>query len=199
VLPEAYSRVTNPERFGLLHDTAVRLLERLELEFDVERTEGHGIDAELEKRIVLARPSVRMLPRNAMAAPLVVAFSTFPGLHVRFGRWCMMAFPHCGCDACNEQVEGEIERLTSNINDVTAGCFQEAIIMHGNGDAWIEWELWSVDEHFGQNSSRLNPDYARHLAAEGGPLSYRWEPWPRRTASENRTPRSISEHNAGLG
>ena len=38
--PKAYSRVTNPERFEVLHEVAVRLLERLALEFDVERTEG---------------------------------------------------------------------------------------------------------------------------------------------------------------
>lgn len=37
--PEAYSRVTNPERFASLHDSASRFLHRLEGEFETERRE----------------------------------------------------------------------------------------------------------------------------------------------------------------
>ncbi len=178
---EAYSRVTNPERFGLLHETAGRLLEQLELEFDIERFEGYGLDAELEQRYVLARPSIRMLPQKATAAPLVVAFSAFPGLQIRFGRWCMIAFPSCGCDTCKENAQGEIERMTLHVNDLTAGRFHEEINIHTDGDAWRESEFWSVGEHSSRQSSRLSPDRARQLAAEGGQLSHYWEPWPRRT------------------
>ena len=177
---EAYSRVTNPERFLVLHEAAVRLLERLALEFKVERTEGHGLDVELENRYLVARPSIRMLPQKATAAPLVVVFSAFPGLHIRFGHWCMIAFPNCGCDACNENAEGEIERLTSHINDVTASRFREDIRIHPNGNAWRESEFWSVGAHSIQQSSRLNPDCARQLVAAGDQLSHHWESWPRR-------------------
>ena len=42
--PEAYSRVTDPERFRDLHDFAVGLLGRLEATFDVERLEGDDLD-----------------------------------------------------------------------------------------------------------------------------------------------------------
>jgi hypothetical protein len=59
---EAYSRVTNPERFAPLHDVAAELLDRLELEFDAERTEGYGLDPELEEGCKLARPSVTLVP-----------------------------------------------------------------------------------------------------------------------------------------
>ncbi len=52
---KAYSRATNSERFASLHDVAAELLYRLELEFDVERTEGHGLDPELEEGCKLAR------------------------------------------------------------------------------------------------------------------------------------------------
>ena len=41
---EAYSRVTNPERFQPLHDAATELLDRLEREFAVERLEGRDAD-----------------------------------------------------------------------------------------------------------------------------------------------------------
>ena len=39
---EAYSRVTNPERFLPLHGSVERLLGRLEATFDVEREEGYA-------------------------------------------------------------------------------------------------------------------------------------------------------------
>jgi hypothetical protein len=42
--PEAYSRVTNPERFRPLHTFMVELICRLEAAFDVERLEGYGLD-----------------------------------------------------------------------------------------------------------------------------------------------------------
>ena len=46
---EAYSRVTNPERFACLHNTAAELLDRLEREFAAEREEAYGLDPELEE------------------------------------------------------------------------------------------------------------------------------------------------------
>ncbi len=117
------------------------------LEFEVERAEGYGVDPELEKRYPqLARPSIRLLPRDAAAAPLVVAFSAFPGLHVRFGRWCMMAFPSCGCDACDETAEDEIEHLTSLIDDLAAGRFREVVRLNPNDDASGASEVWSAGE-----------------------------------------------------
>ena len=73
----AYSRVTNPERFGPLHPSMLEILGRLENNFDVERTEGYGLDEELEKGLDLARPSVRLTPKDPEAAPIVVAFLTF--------------------------------------------------------------------------------------------------------------------------
>ena len=90
---EAYSRVTNPERFASLHDVAAELLDRLEIEFDAERAEGYGLDPELEEGYKLARPSVTLVPRDVGAAPIVVAFSAFPGVLVHFGRWCTGCFP----------------------------------------------------------------------------------------------------------
>ena len=68
-LLEAYSRVTNPERFASLHDVAAELLDRLELEFDAERAEGYGLDPELEEGCKLARPSVRLVPRERRCRP----------------------------------------------------------------------------------------------------------------------------------
>ena len=65
--PEAYSRVTNPERFRPLHTFMVELIGRLEATFDIDRLEGYGLDDELE-RVDLVRPSVKLLPRDTSAA-----------------------------------------------------------------------------------------------------------------------------------
>ena len=48
---EAYSRVTEPERFKPLHDWALEAVERLQTEYEVILEEGTGIDAELEAAI----------------------------------------------------------------------------------------------------------------------------------------------------
>ena len=117
----AYSRVTNAERFLPLHTAMLEIIDRLLDDFKVERTEGFGLDEDLERGLVLARPDVKITPRNPDAAPIVVAFTTFPGLHVRFGRWYTEFFPVCGCDACDESAEGEIDRLNDMVDDVTAG------------------------------------------------------------------------------
>ena len=75
----------------------------------------------------LARPDVKLTPVDPNAAPIVMAFTAFTGLRVRFGRWYVEPFPDCGCDACDESAEGEIERLSEMVDDVTAGRFREAI------------------------------------------------------------------------
>ena len=102
---EAYSRVTNPERFQPLHAAATELLDRLEREFAVERSEVHDADDELA-RIRLAGTPVRLVPHDPQAAPILVAFTDFPGLHLRFGSWRTEPFPNCGCDACDEMPDG---------------------------------------------------------------------------------------------
>ena len=161
---EAYSRVTNPERFASLHDVAAELLDRLELEFDAERAEGYGLDPELEEGYKLAHPSVTLVPRDVGAAPIVVAFSAFPGVLVRFGRWCTAAFPTCGCDAGHEAAESETERLKSQIDNLTAGRFREAIRIPAEGAAWKESEFWSGGGRCAQKS-QLDPARARQLVA----------------------------------
>jgi Family of unknown function (DUF6226) len=175
---EAYSRVTNPERFASLHDVAAELLDRLEREFEAERREAYGLDPELEQGCNPSRPSVALLPRDIGAAPLVVAFSGFPGLRARFGRWYVVAFPTCGCDACDETAERETERLRSLIDNMTAGHFREAIRVRPDGTEWKESEFGSTGAHCAEEL-RLDQAYARKLLDAGSRSSYQWAPWPR--------------------
>ena len=175
--PEAYSRVSEPERFRPLHNVALRLLEQLRTEFKVDQFEGYGLDSELET-VDLARPSVRLVPRDPKAAPLAIAFTTFPGLKVRVGRWHTVAFPTCGCDACDETANDEATRLAELVDDVTAGRFREKLSVPLAGNGWQESESWSV-RHRHLSRSQIDRARAREMLAVDGRSSIEWAPWPR--------------------
>jgi hypothetical protein len=119
------------------------LLDRLELAFHVDGIEGYDLDRELEAGCKLVRPCVTLVPRDEGAAAIVVAFSAFPGLLLRCGRWWTTAFPACGCDACDETADSEAERLRSLIDNVTAGHFPEAIQVSADGTLSQSVEFWS--------------------------------------------------------
>lgn len=176
--PDAYGRVTNPERFASLHPFAAELLESLRRQFDVEQTERYGLDSELEQDVTILRPTVNLVPTERDAAPIAIAFTGFPGLRVRFGVWCTIAFPDCGCDACNETAEGEAARLKSFIDDVTHGRFSEAIQISA-ADAWVEWEVWSARGR-SHRKNLLDRERAGQLLAKSGRSSYVWTAWSRR-------------------
>ena len=129
--PEAYSRVTNPDRFSPLHSFVLDLLARLEAEFNVTRVEGYGIDAELEARGVV-RPTVKLAPSDAGAAPITVAFSAFPGLAVRFGRWKLDFFPG--------EFGSSGPRSSGGWAQVDRSRARSLI---GGGPRAIEWSKWS--------------------------------------------------------
>ncbi len=188
---EAYSRVTNPERFRPLHAAMLEIIGRLEIDYEVERVKGYGLDKELEDRLDLARPSVRLTPTDTEAAPIGVTFSTFPGLHLRFGRWYKEPFPGCGCDACDETAEVEIQRLTDIIGDVTVGRFREAVhrpLISFRGTGWVEKELWSPAERWTSTRSfgrsRVDAHWAREMSGGRRRLDLHWKPWPRRKAAD---------------
>jgi Family of unknown function (DUF6226) len=172
---EAYGRVTQPERFAPLHRIGADVLARLEKDFDVERVETHALDPELERDIVLASPSVRLAPPDRDSAPILMVCSSFPGLRVRFGRWCTIAFPPCGCDACDETAEGEARHLAWLVDNRIAGRFRETI--HLDLDrASTKWTFWS-DTARTEGEWPLDLEQASRLLTEGGSSSYHWRPW----------------------
>ena len=183
----AYGRVTNAERFLPLHTAMLEIIGHLDNDFEVECTEGYGLDEELERGLTLARPDVKLTPADPDAAPVVIAFTTFPGLRIRFGRWYTEPFPDCGCDACDESAECEIERLSGVVDDVTAGRFREAVkipIISFMGSGWLETRLWSLDETrssiSSRSRSRVDGVRAREMAGGRRRLNLDWKPWPRR-------------------
>jgi hypothetical protein len=177
--PEAYSRVSDPERFRPLHNVALHLLAQLEAAFDVERFEGYGLDSELEVG-GLARPGVRLVPRGPQAAPLTIAFTTFPGLRVRVGRWLTTNFPACGCDACAETADDEAAGLAQLVDALTAGRLREGVSLPMAGDGWQESEYWLPSGHRYSSRSSVDRARAREMLAGSASSSIEWGPWPRR-------------------
>ncbi len=175
---EAYSRVTEPERFQPLHDWTLELLARLDAEFEVEIAEWDGRDAELE-RSTLACPLVKLTPGGDNRAPIIIAFTTFPGLTVRFGRWHVEWFPDCGCDACDEMPDENFDHLRRLVDCVVAGGFREAVYLTPGGDGRKEHEFRS-SERLGKGEASVGrPEAIAMLGGESN-LTINWMPWHKR-------------------
>ena len=187
----AYSRVTNPERFRPLHTAMLAIIDRLESDFEVERAEGFSLDEKLARGLDLARADVRLTPKDPDAAPISVVFTAFPGLRIRFGRRYVEPFPVCGCDACDESAEGEIERLNDMVDDVTAGRFREAIEIPPfsfRGAVWVETGFWSPDGRRTRNRSSIDRRQGLEMSGGRHRLDLNWKPWPRRQVARRSGP-----------
>ena len=177
--PEAYSRVTNPGRFRPLHAFALEMADRLAAGYDVARTEAFAPPPGVAP-FEHARPPVTLTPSTPAAAPVAIAFTTFPGVIVRYGRWLAEPFPSCGCDACGETAGGEGARLEELLGDVVAGRFTEELTIPLLGEARLRWTLGGGG-HRSAGMRRLPRARARTLRG-AGPRRVRWQPWPPRMA-----------------
>ncbi len=177
---EAYSRVTEPERFLPLIDWALELLSRLETEYDVVREEGYGLDPQLE-RMAVTRPTIKLTPRKDGAAPIVAAFIYYDhaGIHIRFGRHYREPFPDCGCDTCDETAEDAFERFEKSVEAVAAGRFREWFRLQPDGSGRVGREFWGYD-HRRSGETRVEPVSVTRFAGGKGHV-LEWQPWPRRT------------------
>ncbi|RJK96405.1 DUF6226 family protein [Vallicoccus soli] len=109
---EAYERVTDPERFGVLHGVARALVADLERRFAVRTEQVAG--------------GVRLVPDGG-GTPLEVELTPFPGVRLRYGRSGGGAFPLCGCDACDEDPQEVAEQLREAVEDVVGGRYAEEL------------------------------------------------------------------------
>lgn len=178
---DSYSRVTNPERFLPLHDFTLKLVEKLKSSYDVKYEEGLASDNAPIHNITLARPSIRLTPQNENAAPLVFRFSTFPGVVIRFGLWEEKVFPACGCDACAETVERNLEDIEEHVKSVVNGNFKESIHKNSRSrdTSWIYTRKYSFKRSNGSSSSETKIDLktAKELLGDRQALTYNWEAW----------------------
>lgn len=175
----AYGRVTDPQRFAPLHDAALDLLAGLENRFQVERDGRHELDPELLAQQHSTRPTVKLTPMDPMAAPITVAFTSLPGLRVRFGHWVIEPYPACACDACDATCDGEARELADMVDHVVNGRFREAIRVPVLGASWLEWRAGHIDTSTRARRSRLAGAEARRMCA-GRRRAYDWKPWPTR-------------------
>ena len=173
---EAYSRVTEPERFRPLHEWTLEAVKRLQTEYDVTLEEGKGMDSELE-RSSLARPTLKLTPRHASCAPITIAFTDFPGLAVRVGYWVTEYCPSCGCDACDEMPEGEFEALMELLHYVVAGRFRESMRLQPVGDGWSSREFWLDGERHRSGGSRVPRAKAARILDGKTAIVREWQPW----------------------
>ena len=188
---QQYSRVTNPERFRPLHTAMLAIIDRLESDFEVERAEGLVSTRSWRGVWTLLVRMLRLTPKDPDAAPISVVFTAFPGLRIRFGRWYIEPFPDCGCDACDESAEGEIERLNDMVDDVTAGRFREAIeipLMSFMGAGWVETRFWSPDGRRTRGRSRVDRRQGLEMSGGRRRLDLNWKPWPRRQLARRGGP-----------
>jgi hypothetical protein len=166
--PEAYSRVTNPERFLPLHHRADALLRRLEEEYFVVREEDTALRAPPEG-VTLARASVGLRPRHAAAAPILISYTSFPGILLYFGRGSKVVLPPCGCDACGSTGEREASAMIQIVENVVAGRFEEQLQPPD-----FAWRVWSDRGSRGRGN----------ISLEGWEAAVtRWEPWPKRSST----------------
>ena len=180
--PEEYSRVTNPERFGVLQDAAEQLLDDLSARYTVERREAKepfGGTGELVR-------TVHLIPRTPAAAPLAVTFTDFPGVVLRLGRWHRESLPSCGCDACDEQPDTLIAEMRSQVDALVEGGLWERV-RRGMGGSWSETRLVGSDFQAGRETL-LDPREARAARRDGFAAPVQWAPWPKRaTAADEDT------------
>jgi hypothetical protein len=186
--PEAYSRATNPERLRPLHGYALDVLGRLQATYDVTASAAFELLPGGMQPFEHARPPVTLTPTAPAAAPLSVAFTTFPSLLVRAGRWYCTAFPVCGCDACGGSAEEEVWRLDELVGDVLAGHFREEVRLPMFGGARLSHAFGRRAARDGSHTaawSAISRDLARTLV-DGGARRVEWQPWPHRNPQATR-------------
>ncbi|HEX5202057.1 DUF6226 family protein [Paractinoplanes rhizophilus] len=170
----AYPNATDTGRFAVLHDAAETLLDDLHERYMVERRESKECLGAEEALVRM----VRLIPRTPAAGPLAIAFTDFPGLMVRLGRWWVDILPACGCDACAEDPAELIGMLRGQVGALIEGGLWERV-RRGIGGSWFETRLTGV----GLTARREGPLTSRDArdARRGGfAAPVLWAPWPRR-------------------
>ena len=158
---EAYSRVTDAERYRPLHDFALALADDLEAEFDVERDDEPPVAAWLSEGLGVVR-AIRLRPRADDAAPIVIGLTSFPGLVIGCGEFTRLTLPFCGCDACDEHVADSVDSAREHIDAVVSGGFAEA------SGGWVSFRT----ERYSSKGGGQEPYGPRRA----------WAAWSRRSA-----------------
>jgi hypothetical protein len=181
---ETYSVDTHPERFAPLHAVADALVAHLRTAYDVVVDEGVAVADDLN------RPSfsdvlraVRLRPTDPRCAAVTVVFDAYPGISVHSGLLHDARYPHCGCDACDEEWEAVATDLEQHVFAVVTGNFREAIVP---GAELPVRHAFTFPEGGRSGESRADgfpPERVSKAREVLRDLPAGWAPWPRAQAS----------------
>ncbi len=179
--PEAYSRVTSPERFGVLVDSAAALVAQLVNRFDVRRELPDGGEVDVVRLD-------RLVPSDPTAAPLTVEVTRFPGVRLRAGHWWRSAYPSCGCDACDDDPDELIDDMRDDVAAVVGGFTEELELapisgMLGRLRLSARGARAVLRHRFGartQVSGVIPTGQLDELLMRAPARRVSWAPWPRR-------------------
>ncbi len=151
---EEYSRLTDPERYALVHLRARTWTEVLAEQLD---TDVEPVDAESTRavRITSARPGTLplvLLERDGPPATLGIAVAR-PGI-------VLATWPDCGCDACDRGSDDLLEAIDETVGRIVGGPLT---VLRGPG-----WHgEWFADGGAGAKNADLDwvLDVGRRLAA----------------------------------
>jgi hypothetical protein len=172
---DAYSRVSNLERFAPLQTVANALIEHLRAAYraDIAPLATPFTTPATTKLIAVT-------PEHTDAAPLVFRFTDFPGVLLRAGVRCSAAFPACGCDACDEAWEEAADDMERLVFAVTDGRFSERIDFARDGKATVGHGIETLGgprrsgfAYGVEPDPGLRDDAARLDSLPAG----RWQPW----------------------
>jgi hypothetical protein len=171
----AFPHATDTGRFAVLHEAAEGMLDDLTERYMVERRESKELLGPEEALVRM----VRLIPRTPAAGPLAVAFTDYPGLMVRLGRWWAEVLPACGCETCAEEPADLVAVLRAQVGALIEGGLWERV-RRGVGGSWFETRLIGV-ELSGRREGPLTSRDARDARRGGFAAAVQWAPWPRRS------------------
>jgi hypothetical protein len=175
--PDSFSsRVSDAGRFLVLHETAEEVLDELTERYVVDRRESKEPVGSAPGAEVLR--TVRLMPRSPAAAPLSIAFTDFPGIVLRLGRWFFASSPDCGCDDCAEDPAGLVADLRAQVTAHVEGGLWERV-QRGVTGSWLETRLIGPELHTTRRAP-IDPAEARSARREGFAAAVQWAPWTRR-------------------
>ena len=122
---DAYSVTSNTQRYAPLHLVADALIDHLATTYAVEVSEDVAFAGDLLHKQDDVLRAVRIVPVNGDEASLTFVYTSFPGVMVHAGLLHDFPFPSCGCDACDESLEGVADELEWTVLCVVAGGFSE--------------------------------------------------------------------------
>jgi Family of unknown function (DUF6226) len=174
---EEYPRITEPSRYGVLHQVAEALLDELTDRYVVARRDT--------KEPLVAEPGApivrvtRLVPHCPAASPLAILFTDFPGIVLRLGRWFEDRLPACGCDECDERPSELAADLQAHVAAHVEGGLWERVHRSLTGSL-RETRLIGPGLSL-VGSELLQPAEARSARREGFAAPVQWAPWPRRS------------------